>query len=63
VPTLFIAGGADLAAPPTMMRMVAGHVPGADMVVMSDVGHSGYWEQPEAFNRIVLDFIGRQSKQ
>jgi pimeloyl-ACP methyl ester carboxylesterase len=61
-PTLFIAGGSDLAAPPTMMRLVAEHVPGADMVVMHDVGHSTYWEQPAEFNKIVLDFFGKRIK-
>lgn len=58
-PTLFIAGGADLAAAPTMMRLVAERVPGARMVVMSDVGHSPYWELPAAFNALVLDFLGK----
>lgn len=56
-PTLFIAGGSDLAAPPTMMRLVAAHVPNAKMVVMSDVGHSTYWELPDLFNQIILDFF------
>ena len=58
-PTLFMAGGADLAAPPTMMRLVAERVPGADMAVMLDAGHSGYWEQPEQFNKTVLDFFAK----
>jgi len=26
-------------------------------VVAPDAGHSAYWEQPEVFNRAVLDFI------
>jgi pimeloyl-ACP methyl ester carboxylesterase len=27
-----------------------------------EAGHSTYWEQPDIFNRAVLDFIGGQSK-
>jgi pimeloyl-ACP methyl ester carboxylesterase len=26
-------------------------------VVVPECGHSAYWEQPETFNRTVLDFI------
>lgn len=56
-PTLFIAGGADLHAPPTLMREVTRRVPNARMLVMSDTGHSPYWEEPEVFNAHVLDFL------
>ena len=61
-PTLFIAGGADLAAPPTMMRIAAAKVPGADMVIIPDAGHSIYWEQPEAFNKAILAFFRKHRK-
>jgi pimeloyl-ACP methyl ester carboxylesterase len=26
-------------------------------VVVSGAGHSAYWEQPEVFNRTVLEFL------
>jgi pimeloyl-ACP methyl ester carboxylesterase len=29
-------------------------------VVIPECGHSAFWEQPEAFNQAVLDFIGKQ---
>jgi pimeloyl-ACP methyl ester carboxylesterase len=29
---------------------------------MPESGHSTYWEQPELFNRAVLDFIGKHGK-
>lgn len=58
-PVLFIAGGADLAAPPTMMRHVANHVPNAELLIVPDSGHSVYWERPKVFNEAVLEFFRR----
>jgi pimeloyl-ACP methyl ester carboxylesterase len=57
VPTLLIAGGADLYAPPPVMRLFADRIKDSDLVIVPDAGHSAYWEQPEVFNRLVLDFI------
>jgi pimeloyl-ACP methyl ester carboxylesterase len=59
VPTLLLTGDADMYAPPPIMRMFAAHVKGSKAVVIPEAGHSGYWEQPEIFNRTVLEFIGR----
>ena len=59
VPSLFIAGDADLYSPPTLLKQVAAHVTNAQFVSLRAVGHSAYWEQPDAFNRLVLDFIGK----
>lgn len=58
-PTLLLYGGADLAAPTTIGRIVARRLPNREFVVLPEVGHSLYWEQPEAFNRIVLDFLAK----
>jgi len=60
VRTLLIAGGADLIAPPPLMRALAGLLPRATLVEIPDAGHSAYWEQPGRFNRIVLDFLRRR---
>src|SRR5262245_33617224 len=59
VPTLLMTGDADMYAPPPIMRMFAGHVKGSKAVVIPEAGHSGYWEQPDFFNRTVLDFISK----
>ncbi len=56
-PTLLLYGGADLAAPPALGRLVAKHLPNRVMQVMPEAGHSIYWEQPEAFNEAVLAFL------
>jgi pimeloyl-ACP methyl ester carboxylesterase len=44
------------------MRMIARHIPNSELVIVAESGHSPYWEQPEFFNRTVLDFIGRHAK-
>ena len=62
VPTLLITGEADLYSPPALIRMVAQQIPNSEVVIVHEAGHSSYWEQPEAFNRAVLDFLARHSK-
>ena len=59
LPTLFLTGGADLYAPPPVMQQFAARTKGAKFVVVPEAGHSTYWEQPDAFNREVLEFIRR----
>jgi len=62
LPTMLIAGTADLSTPPSISRMIAAEIPNSRLALMPEAGHSSYWEQPEIFNRAVLDFIGSQSK-
>jgi pimeloyl-ACP methyl ester carboxylesterase len=62
LPTLLITGEADLYSPPALIRMVAAQIPNSEVVIVREAGHSSYWEQPEAFNRAVLDFLARHSK-
>jgi pimeloyl-ACP methyl ester carboxylesterase len=62
LPTLLIAGAADLYTPPSISRMIAAEIPNSRLAVIPEAGHSTYWEQPELFNRAVLDFIGGMSK-
>jgi pimeloyl-ACP methyl ester carboxylesterase len=59
VPTLLMPGDQDLQAPPWVMRRQLAHIPGAEFIVLPEASHSINWEQPEAFNRNVLEFIGR----
>ena len=56
-PTLLLTGDADLFAPPAVMRLFKARIKNAEAVVVPEAGHSAYWEQPEIFNRTVLDFI------
>lgn len=59
IPTLVIAGDADLYAPPAMMRRVADRIQGAQFMALPEAGHSVWWEAPDEFNRTVLTFIAK----
>jgi len=57
VRTLLITGDADLYAPPPLLRLFTARIKNSESMIIPGAGHSGYWEQPEIFNRAVLDFI------
>jgi pimeloyl-ACP methyl ester carboxylesterase len=59
VPTLLLTGDADLYTPPSVLRLFTARIRAAESVVVPEAGHSAYWEQPETFNRTVLEFLGR----
>jgi pimeloyl-ACP methyl ester carboxylesterase len=61
VPTLLIAGDADLSAPPPMVRKYAEHIPKSEFEAVAEAGHSVYWERPDVFNQLVLRFLGKHS--
>lgn len=56
VPTLIIVGDRDgsFIAPSEYM---AKKIPGARLEVIKDAGHASNLDQPEAFNRVLLDFL------
>jgi len=57
VPTLLLTGDADLYAPPPVLKLFAARIKHAESVIVPEAGHSTYWEQPDVFNRAVLNFI------
>ncbi len=57
VPVLFIGGEHDEVMPVSLMSVACDLIPGATMVVVPTAGHSVYFEQPETFNKLVLDFF------
>ena len=59
VPTLLLTGSADLYAPPPVLRLFAARIRNSESVIVPEAGHSSYWEQPELFNRALLEFIGK----
>ncbi len=64
VRALLYTGSADLYLPPPQLRVVASHFHGAQTVVFGEAGHSSYFEQYAAFNRVLLRFLrGRDVHQ
>jgi pimeloyl-ACP methyl ester carboxylesterase len=59
-PTLLLPGDSDLTAPPYVMRILGSHIRGSELHLIPEAGHSANWEQPEIFNRLVLEFLSRQ---
>ncbi len=55
--TLVIIGECDGVIPPEQGRELAANIPGAELVEIPEVGHLGYAEAPDLFNRAVLDFL------
>lgn len=56
-PTLVLMAGADLLAPPALMRAWARHLPDVRYAEVPDAGHSMNWERPEPFHTHVLAFL------
>jgi pimeloyl-ACP methyl ester carboxylesterase len=56
-PSLLLAAAADLYAPAPLMLEVASHISGSQTAILSECGHSGYWEQPKAFNAALIAFL------
>ncbi|WP_298163229.1 alpha/beta hydrolase [Brevundimonas sp.] len=54
---LVFTGAADLYLPPALMLQYASNLPNVQTAIISEAGHSAYWEQPEAFNSLVLGFL------
>ncbi|PYM04613.1 MAG: hypothetical protein DMD82_13915, partial [Candidatus Rokuibacteriota bacterium] len=61
VPTLLIGGDQDPSLGP--MKVMRQKIRGAKLVVLSPAGHFGNRDQPEAWNRAVLDFLANVDKK
>jgi pimeloyl-ACP methyl ester carboxylesterase len=57
-PTLVVAGDRDRTVPRAAAEALARGIPNARLVVIADSGHATPWDQPAAFSRAVLDFVG-----
>jgi len=58
VPTLVICGEMDQVAPPALSKQIADRAREARYVELPGCGHCPSLEQPEAFLRVVREFIG-----
>jgi len=57
VRTVIFAGEHDEAIKPEHTAEMADLIPGARLEIMPDASHFAMWQQPEAFNASVLDFL------
>ena len=60
-PVLVLGGGAGLLSPPALMRLLGEHIPNSEFVMVPEAGHAAFWEQPESWNGMVLEFLGRHN--
>ena len=58
-PVLFIAGREDPLFPPSLLASYVPHFPNANIQIVDDAGHSPYFEQPEIFNALLDEFLGK----
>jgi len=60
VPIFVIAGGIDLVTPSGAVRLWAEHLTAPhDWLLMPEAGHMLVWEQPELFNKAIIEFLGK----
>ncbi|MCH8199896.1 MAG: alpha/beta fold hydrolase [Chloroflexi bacterium] len=57
VPILFLVGEDDVLMPASQIAAFQRLVAGSKLVVVPRAGHSAYFEEPDAFNDAVLDFL------
>lgn len=57
MPILYLAGGRDRLFPLELQSAAQAKLPQSKLTVVEDSGHSIYWERPDAFNRILGDFL------
>jgi pimeloyl-ACP methyl ester carboxylesterase len=57
MPVLLMTGDADLYLPPVLLLELANSFSNARTQVIKGAGHSAHWEQPTAFNNILVEFL------
>ena len=57
VPTLYLWGEYNPGSSVKSAARAADLTPGAELVVLDDTGHWPQWEDPDGFNRAVIDFL------
>jgi pimeloyl-ACP methyl ester carboxylesterase len=58
-PTLVLHGGADKVIDPRNGKLLADRIPGAELVIFSQLGHLFFWEDPGRFAAAVTEFLLR----
>jgi 3-oxoadipate enol-lactonase len=60
LPTRVIVGAEDAGTPPAAAQAIHREIAGSDLVEVPGVAHQLHVEEPETFNRHVLEFLDRQ---
>lgn len=58
-PTLVVHGELDALVPPENGRIIAGRIPGAELVVVPDANHVLMTDQPEHVSAVLVDWLDR----
>ncbi len=61
-PVLVAVAEDDVLVPSRFSRAIAARIPDAELATVPGAGHVYFWERPEAFNRLCLDFLARRGR-
>jgi len=61
VPTLLVNGDEDNIAPYASIRKLADLIPNSRLEVIKQSGHSGHFEHPDQFNKLVGSFLNESA--
>ncbi len=56
--TLVVTGSRDVVTPPANSVLIASTIPGAELTLVPDAGHSFLFQAPARTARLVDDFLG-----
>jgi pimeloyl-ACP methyl ester carboxylesterase len=56
-PTIVICGEQDRMTPPKYSELLVSKIPGAQLALIENAGHSVMIEQPHAVSRALFDFV------
>jgi 3-oxoadipate enol-lactonase len=59
-PTCIMVGEKDLIKGPRFAEILRRAIPQAEYHLIEGAGHASCWENPDEFNTIILDFLGKQ---
>ncbi len=55
--TLVMQGAADTVVDPRNGKLLAGRIPGAQLVIFPELGHLIFWQDPDGFVDAVTSFL------
>lgn len=61
-PILFVVGEHDMITSPELIREAHSLIPGSQFYEVKGAGHSAYFERPDEWSRVVLDFLDQAAR-